>query len=66
MQTLQKLERQLSPALKQAFVLNVAAQADIREAIQHGSSAKTLEDSLATSRRLYSVIADWGERLNAQ
>jgi len=66
MQTLQRLERQLSPALKQAFVLNVAAQADIREAIQQGSSAKTLEDSLATSRRLYSVIADWGERLNAQ
>ena len=66
MERLQHLEKELSTALPHAFVLNIAAQADIREAIQQGTEAKSLGDSLATSRRLYTVLADWGERLTAQ
>ena len=63
---LQRLERQLSSALPEAFVLSVAAQSEIREAMEKGACATNLEDSLAASRHLYSVIAAWGERLNAQ
>ena len=66
LERLQHLEEELSPALQHAFVLNVAAQADIREAMKQGAEAKSLAESLATSRRLYTVLADWGERLTAQ
>ena len=66
MAQLQALEQQLSPALKDAFVLSVAAQADIRAAMEAGAKAKDLAASLAASRRLYTVIAEWGERLLTQ
>ena len=66
MARLQRLEQQLSNALKQAFVLSVAAQADIRRAVQEGGNAQSLAESLAASRRLYTVITDWAARLSAQ
>ena len=54
MARLQRLEQQLSNALKQAFVLSVAAQADIRRAVQEGGNAQSLGVARGIASSLHS------------
>ena len=60
---LRPLEVRLSATMRQAFVLNLLAQGDIREALTEGQQAQTMAASLAATQKLYQVIVDHGSRL---
>jgi hypothetical protein len=57
------LEKELSAAMKRAFVLNLVAQNDIRQAVEAVRSAKNIRTSLAASKKLYQIIVDHGSTL---
>ncbi len=60
---LQAVESSLSAALKKAFVINLLAQDEIRNAIAKGQSAKSMHESLDATKQLYQVIIQHGEKL---
>jgi hypothetical protein len=49
--------------MKRAFVLNLVAQNDIRQAVEAVRSAKNIRTSLAASKKLYQIIVDHGSTL---
>jgi len=62
---LQAVEAKLSAAMKNAFVISLLAQEDIRTAIAQGQSATCLADSLDASAQLYQAVIDHAERLQS-